>query len=256
MHRLNIGGDHLELRQLLLQPRQRGAQLRQLGFRTQHEAQHHAAVERAFGQQQVLQLAAFARHVIRRQARAGDKAFQHRKHRRKAGGIQRAVAQIDRHAVAVQHAEQRALHAAADHHLGFIAKCAQLSCHRLQPLRDVASGQQRLQVMLFVGQLLRIGLFQPLTGTAGARRIQSAMHEDYREVQDDELRAQSLPLRAPKISLARGEEAAAGGRDEQQRQDHHVGDLLQDQNVQDLAAGFPSTVNTSGKTLPMVANSR
>jgi hypothetical protein len=32
MHRLNIGGNHLQLRQLRLQPRQRGAQLGKLGL--------------------------------------------------------------------------------------------------------------------------------------------------------------------------------------------------------------------------------
>ncbi len=65
MHRLNIGREHLELRQLLLQPRQRRAQLRQFFPGTQHKAQHHAAL-RTFGQQQKLQFAALARHVIGR----------------------------------------------------------------------------------------------------------------------------------------------------------------------------------------------
>ena len=66
MHRLNIGGNHLQLRQLRLQPRQRGAQLRKFCRGTQHKTQHHAAVELAFRQQQILQLAAPAGDVIGR----------------------------------------------------------------------------------------------------------------------------------------------------------------------------------------------
>ena len=66
MHRLNICGDNLELRKLFLQPWKRCAQLLQLGFRTQHKAQHHPAVDLAFGQQKVFQLAAPAGNVIGR----------------------------------------------------------------------------------------------------------------------------------------------------------------------------------------------
>ncbi|MNC42513.1 hypothetical protein D3C75_913290 [compost metagenome] len=47
---LNIGGDHLQLRQLFLYPRQGRTELRQLAFGTQHKAQHQAAAEGAFRQ--------------------------------------------------------------------------------------------------------------------------------------------------------------------------------------------------------------
>ena len=66
MHRLNVRRNDLQLRKLRLQPRQGRAQLLKLSFRAQHEAQHHAAVDLAFGQQKVLQLAALAGHVIGR----------------------------------------------------------------------------------------------------------------------------------------------------------------------------------------------
>ena len=64
MHRLNIRRNDLQLRQLFLQPRQRRAQLLQLGFGAEHEAQHHAAVELAFRQQKVFQLAAPAGDAV------------------------------------------------------------------------------------------------------------------------------------------------------------------------------------------------
>ena len=66
MHRLNISGNDLELRKLFLQPRQHRAKLLQFGFGTQHKAQHHPAVDLAFGQQKVLKLAAPAGNVIGR----------------------------------------------------------------------------------------------------------------------------------------------------------------------------------------------
>ena len=176
MHRLNIGGNHFQLRQLRLERRQRGAQLGQLGLRTQNKAQHHPAVEPAFGQQNVLQLSAPAGNVIGRESGAGDKRLERSEDGGEAWRIERAIGEVFRGAITVQHSEQRALYATADHHFRFVAKPAFRAANRRAPVSDGRIGEKRAQIGHFIGELLRYRQFQPLAGATAARVIECAVH--------------------------------------------------------------------------------
>ena len=176
MHRLNIGGNHLQLRQQRLKLRQRGAQLGKLALRAQDKAQHHTAVEPAFGQQNVLQLSAPAGDMIGREPGAGDKRLERSEDGREALRIKRAVGQVFRGAITVQHPEQRALHATADHHFRFVAKPAFRPANRCAPVSDRRIGEKRAQIGHFIGELLGYRQFQPLAGAAATRVIKCAMH--------------------------------------------------------------------------------
>ena len=178
MHRLKIDADDLQLRQLRLQPRQRSTQLCQFAVGTQNKAQHHTAIKLTFRQQKVLKLSTLARHVVGSKSGTRYKRFQHGKHRRKRGRIERTIAQILWRTIAMQHAQQRFFHTAADHHLRFIAKRLLRAADRRAPLPDRKTGKQILQIGGFGGELLANGLRDPLTGTTATGVIECALHTE------------------------------------------------------------------------------
>ena len=114
--------------------------------------------------------------MIGREPGAGDKRLKRSENRREALRIKRAIGQVFRSAITVQHPEQRALNATADHHFGFVAKPTLRAASRCAPLSDGRIGQKRAQIGHFIGELLGYRQFQPLAGAAATRVIKCAMH--------------------------------------------------------------------------------
>ena len=135
-HRLTqqVHRQHRQVRQPLLQPVHLAANRHQKLLRTQHET-HHQLTRRRSSHQNILQLTATVRNVIRGQVRALNQLTQHRNSRLNRLHIERAFAKISGGTRAVIHdAEGRVLRRTAHHELRLVAEARLRTGHRVQPL--------------------------------------------------------------------------------------------------------------------------
>ena len=156
--RLHVDRHHPQVRQRVLQVGQARADPRLQRRRAHDQAQQQLAVGR-LGQQDVLELAAAGRDVVRRQAGRADPVGDATQGRRDRGGVQAAVTQVDAGEVAVEDAQGRGRDGAADRHLGLVAEARLRPGDRRQPQGRV---DERPRVRLLVGEL------------AGARDLEQA----------------------------------------------------------------------------------
>ncbi len=198
---LQVDRDDRQSGQVVHQPRQVLADPGDRLLRAEHEAQHQLTVRR-LGEQEVLQLPAAPRHVVRRQAGAAHERREHRQRRLDPGRVQRALTQIDALEVRAQDPQRRVVRGAGDDHLRLVAEAELPARDRRRPGQVTMSGQQLLHVLLLARQLSGVRLLDDAAGPAAAGREVGALHDPPR----------LLSRRAPPVAAASVTAASAGSR--------------------------------------------
>ena len=142
VHRLPVGADDDDLRVRVEEGRQVLAQPGQRLGRAEHEPHQELAVRR-LGDQQVLELAAAGRHVVRREVGAGHERRQRRQQPVHGRRVQAAGAQVDPVTFRVEDAQRRVVDGARHHHLRLVAEPALPARDRLQPGDAGMAGMSR-----------------------------------------------------------------------------------------------------------------
>ena len=173
-----IHREHRQVRQLLLQPPQLPANRHQKLLRTQHET-HHQLTGRRSSHQNILQLTATTRNVIRGQVCALNQLTQHRNSRLNRLHIERAFSKIRGGARTVIHdAEGRVLRRTAHHELRLVAEARLRAGHRVQPLQLRVGGKQGAGMLLLRLHLRGVGGLNAGAGGAEVITKIGAFHKE------------------------------------------------------------------------------
>ena len=155
--RVEVRGDHAHRGQVGQQAGQRGAQVGEVAVRAQHEP-HEVLAVGGVRDDEVLQLAASRRHVVRLEAQVGDEAVQGVEGGRQARLVEATAAQVDAAPTLVEDAEGRVSGAAPDHQLGLVPVVRRGAAGRVEPLQPGSDvGQCDGGPVLLGGQLLVVG---------------------------------------------------------------------------------------------------
>ena len=179
-HRLTqqVHRQYRQVRQPLLQPAHLTANRDQQLLRTQHKT-HHQLTRRRSSHQNILQLTATIRNVIRGQVRALNQLTQHRNSRLNRLHIERAFAKISGGARTVIHnAEGRILRRTAHHELRLIAEARLCAGHRIQPLQLRVVSEQGAGVLLLRLHLRGVGSLNAGAGGAEVITKIGAFHKE------------------------------------------------------------------------------
>ena len=175
-HRLTqqVHRQHRQIRQ----PAHLTANRHQQLLRTQHET-HHQLTRRRSSHQNILQLTATIRNVIRGQVRALNQLTQHRNSRLNRLHIERAFSKIRGCARAVIHdAEGRILRRTAHHELRLVAEARLRTGHRIQPLQLRVVSEQGAGVLLLRLHLRGVGGLNAGAGGAEVITKIGAFHKE------------------------------------------------------------------------------